>query len=258
VGLIIGLFISVFFFAVNLFLPLLLSVIFTVIFEVIITGAAHIDGLADMFDGVFSGRKKKEEILAIMKKSDVGMFGILAIVFMVILKVALLYFFARTAVPAKIPLPGDLTGFYVFLLFMPGFGRWSMNYMMASYKNGRKGPGLAKIFTEDKNKSKYFNISTIYFFFLYLLLVLGGNILRIYLEDGAVFGMSSCPIESFRIHLFAAVLLVLAVMMLLIIIQGWFFTRRTKGVTGDIVGGISEITEVLFLLVSFLALNYAY
>ena len=78
------------------------------------------------------------------------------------------------------------------------------------------------------------------------------------LENGAVFGMSSCPIESFRIHLFAAVLLILAVMILLIIIQGWFFTRRTKGVTGDIVGGISEITEVLFLLISFLALNYAY
>jgi cobalamin synthase len=130
--------------------------------------------------------------------------------------------------------------------------------MMASYKNARKGPGLAKIFTEDKNRSKYFNISTFYFFFLYLLLVLGGNILRIYLENGAVFGLSSCPIESFRIHLFASVLLILVVMILLVMLQGWFFTRRTKGVTGDIVGGISEITEVLFILVSFLALNYAY
>ncbi len=257
-GLIIGFFMSLFFFLANLFLPLLLSVIFTVVFEVIVTGAAHIDGLADMFDGIFSGRKKKEEILAIMKKSDVGIFGILAIVFMVILKVALLYFFAKSAVPGRIPSPEDLTGFYVFLLFMPGFGRWSMNYMMASYKNARKGPGLARIFTDNRNKSKYFNISTIYFFLLYLLLVLGGNILKIYLRDGAVFGMSSCPIESFRIHLFAAVLLILSIMIILIMIQGWFFTRRTKGVTGDIVGGISEITEVLFLLVSFLALNYAY
>jgi cobalamin synthase len=141
---------------------------------------------------------------------------------------------------------------------MPAFGRWSMNYMMASYKNARKGPGLAKIFTEDKNRSKYFNISTIYFFLLYLILVLGGNILRLYLENGAVFGLSSCPIESFRVHLFAAVLLVLSVMILLIMVQGWFFTRRTKGVTGDIVGGISEITEVFFLLISFIALNYAY
>ena len=140
--------------------------IFTVVFEVIITGAAHIDGLADMFDGVFSGKKNKEEILAIMKKSDVGMFGILAIVFTAIIKIALLYFFAGNAMPEKIPSPEDLTGFYVFLVFMPGFGRWSMNYMMASYKNARKGPGLAKIFTEDINKSKYFNISTIYFFLL--------------------------------------------------------------------------------------------
>ena len=81
--------------------------------------------------------------------------------------------------------------------------------MMANYKNARKGPGLAKIFTEDGSKAKYFNISTAYFFIIYLVLVLGGNILRVYLRDGAVFGNSSCPIESFRIHLFAAVLLIL-------------------------------------------------
>ena len=47
-------------------------------------------------------------------------------------------------------------------------------------------------------------------------------------------------------------------MILFIMFEGWFFTRRTKGVTGDIVGGISEITEVFFLLASFLAINYAY
>ena len=103
VGLIIGLLTAFFFFLLNLFLPLLLTVIFTLIFEIVITGAAHIDGLADMFDGVFSGKKDREEILAIMKKSDVGMFGILAIVFMVILKIALLYFFATGSSPGKAP-----------------------------------------------------------------------------------------------------------------------------------------------------------
>lgn len=258
VGLIIGLFLCLFFFMANLLFPLFLAVLFTVIFEIIITGAAHIDGLADMFDGLFSGKKDREEILAIMKKSDVGMFGILSIVFMVILKLALLYFFARGRAPAAIPGPEDLTGFYVFLLFMPGFGRWSMVYMLAGYKNARKGPGLAKVFTGDKNRTRYFKISTAYFFILYLLLVLGGSILRIYLEEGTVFGLSACPIESFRIHLFAAVLLILSFMVLFIMAEGWFFTRRIKGVTGDIAGGISEITEVLFLLVIYIAANYTY
>ena len=258
VGLMIGFFMCLSFFLLNLFLPLFLAVLFTVIFEIIITGGAHIDGLADMFDGLFSGKKDRKEILAIMKKSDVGMFGILSIVFMVILKLALLYFFALARSPAAMPGPEDLAGFYVFLLFMPGFGRWSMNYMLAGYKNAREGPGLAKVFTGDKNRSLYFNISSAYFFILYLILVLGGSILRIYLQEGAVFGLSACPIESFRIHLFAAVLLILSFMIMLIMAQGWFFTRRTKGVTGDIAGGTSEITEVIFLLAVFIIQNYIY
>ena len=141
---------------------------------------------------------------------------------------------------------------------MPGFGRWSMNYMITSYKNASRSKGLATIFTGDNKKGRYFTISTIYFFILYLLLVLGGNIIRVFLRDGAVFGISSCPIESFRIHLFSAVLIVLSVMILFIMSAGWFFTRRTKGITGDIIGGIGEITEVFFLMVSFLAISYVY
>ena len=258
VGLIIGILISLFFFLMNLLLPLLLTIILTIAFEIIITGAAHIDGLADMFDGIFSGSKDRETILAVMKKSDVGVFGILAIVLMVILKISLLYFFARRAELAVIPDLQDITGFYVFLVFMPGFGRWSMNYMITSYKNARKVKSLAMIFTGDKNKGKYFAVSSTYFFMLYLLVALGGNIIGVFFRDGAVFGISSCPIESLRIHLFSALLIILSVTILFIIAAGWFFTRRTKGVTGDIIGGVGEITEVFFLMASLLALGYVY
>ena len=257
-GLIIGIFLSLFFIVMNLFLPLAVTVILTVIFEAALTGAAHIDGLADMFDGVFSGRKDKKEILAIMKKSDVGVFGILAIVFTVILKTAVLYFFARSTLSGRVPDPGDITGFYVFLFFMPGFGRWSMNYMIANYKNARKGPGLARIFTQDKRKGRYFTVSSAYFFLLYLLLVPGGYALRVFLQEGTVWALSSCPVEAFRVHLFSAVLIIPSITILFIMLEGWFFTRRTKGVTGDIIGGISEITEIFFILASFLAVSLAY
>jgi cobalamin synthase len=37
---------------------------------------------------------------------------------------------------------------------------------------------------------------------------------------------------------------------------GWFFTRRIGGITGDIIGGSSEIMEVIILLISYLVLNY--
>jgi cobalamin synthase len=54
----------------------------------------------------------------------------------------------------------------------------------------------------------------------------------------------------------AGLFIVIAFSVLLIISLGWFFTRRIGGVTGDIVGGSSEIVEFFFLLMSYLVLNY--
>ncbi len=248
VGIIIGIFISVFFFVMNLFLPLLLTVILTIIFEIIITGAAHIVGMANMFDGVFSDSRGSKKILAIIKKRDVGVYGILSIILLVILKTALLYFLAKGASLGKLTGFQDLTGFYIFLVFMPGFGRWGMNHLIANPvrklrdKNGRKGFSLANVCAEDKKKERYFYISSAYFIVMYFLLVNVGNILRVFFEDGAGFGISS-PIESYWVYLY-----LISATTTLIILVNWFFTRRAKGVTEDIIGGVSEITEVLFCL----------
>ena len=54
----------------------------------------------------------------------------------------------------------------------------------------------------------------------------------------------------------AGVLSVIVIAILSIIFLGWFFTRRIGGITGDIVGGSSEIMEVIILLISYLVLNY--
>jgi adenosylcobinamide-GDP ribazoletransferase len=48
------------------------------IFYIWITGGLHIDGLADTFDGIFSGRDR-ERMFEIMKDSRVGSFGALSI-----------------------------------------------------------------------------------------------------------------------------------------------------------------------------------
>ncbi len=54
----------------------------------------------------------------------------------------------------------------------------------------------------------------------------------------------------------AGVFSVIVIAILSIIFLGWFFTRRIGGITGDIIGGSSEIMEVVFLLISYLVLNY--
>ncbi len=258
VGLMLGIIISSSFFALNLFLPLLLSVLLILVLEVTLTGAAHLDGLADMFDGIFSGKRDKDKILEIMKKSDVGVFGILSIVFLIILKTALIYYLF---VPSRNGSLADHRGtfyFYATLVFMPAFGRWSMTYLLASYKNARSGSSLAKIFTESKQKRKYFIVSTIYLFLVFVIFIAGGWYLATFFTGGGLH-ISINENTGFFIQLLpvlAGVFSVIVIAILSIIFLGWFFTRRIGGITGDIIGGSSEIMEVVFLLISYLVLNY--
>ncbi len=58
-----------------------------VLFLAIISGALHLDGLADTADGIFSHRPR-EQILEIMKDSRIGVMGVLALLFCLLLKIA--------------------------------------------------------------------------------------------------------------------------------------------------------------------------
>ena len=57
--------------------------------EVIITGGLHIDGLGDTFDAIYSNRDK-ERMLEIMKDSRLGTNSLLAILFLVLIKIGIL------------------------------------------------------------------------------------------------------------------------------------------------------------------------
>ena len=66
-----------------------ISVIAAIAVRLLITGALHEDGLADFLDG-FGGGGDRERILAIMKDSHIGTYGVLGlIIYMLLLGVAL-------------------------------------------------------------------------------------------------------------------------------------------------------------------------
>lgn len=71
----------------NLFLPYSIAVLLAIVARLMLTGALHEDGLADFFDGFGGGGTNRERILAIMKDSHIGTYGVLAL----ILYMALLY-----------------------------------------------------------------------------------------------------------------------------------------------------------------------
>lgn len=61
-------------------LPYYVAVIVSLLCRLIITGALHEDGLADFMDG-FGGGNNKERILAIMKDSHIGTYGVIGLIF---------------------------------------------------------------------------------------------------------------------------------------------------------------------------------
>lgn len=64
----------------SLVLPLSVAVVLALAARLLLTGALHEDGLADFFDGMGGGGSDRERILAIMKDSHIGTYGVLSLV----------------------------------------------------------------------------------------------------------------------------------------------------------------------------------
>ena len=82
-GLIVGTIAAVVFLAASLFWPKTLAVLAAISAAVLLTGALHEDGWTDMVDG-FGGGFGREKVLFIMRDSNVGGFGALALIAMLL------------------------------------------------------------------------------------------------------------------------------------------------------------------------------
>ena len=89
VGALIGLIGGLVFYLTSAILPPLVSASISILVTVAITGAFHLDGLADICDGLIGGWNR-EERLKILKDSRHGTYGVAAISLQLILQVCLL------------------------------------------------------------------------------------------------------------------------------------------------------------------------
>ena len=125
----------------SLTLPPLLTNLILIFTLFIITGGMHIDGLADSCDALFSG-KRKEEMLFIMRDVHLGTFGILAIVAIILFKLALLS-----------SIPQDLRNFSLILMAL--LSRYSMSLALNFFPYARS-EGKAGVFFQSKNLKNFF------------------------------------------------------------------------------------------------------
>ncbi|MEY3287998.1 MAG: adenosylcobinamide-GDP ribazoletransferase [Pseudomonadota bacterium] len=86
------------FYLTDLLWPQVTAVILALIAGIFLTGAFHEDGFADVCDG-FGGGWGKPRILEIMKDSSIGVYGVVGLLLLFLLKISLLGSLLATAVP---------------------------------------------------------------------------------------------------------------------------------------------------------------
>ncbi|TZE80899.1 adenosylcobinamide-GDP ribazoletransferase [Calorimonas adulescens] len=96
---------------------------------VYLTLGFHLDGMADCFDGLASG-KKEEALMNVMKDSRIGTFAAASV------SIALLFYFTLLR-----------SADYRFLFFFPIAGRWTMTVVSSLYKPA-KNEGLGYLFSK--------------------------------------------------------------------------------------------------------------
>ncbi|EOI6456577.1 TPA: adenosylcobinamide-GDP ribazoletransferase [Yersinia enterocolitica] len=100
----------------------------------LVTGAFHLDGLADTCDGVFSARKR-EQMLEIMRDSRLGTNGGLALIFIVVAKVLVVSELALRDAPMLLILTATSVA-----------GRTVIVLLMYRQRYAREGNGLGNIY----------------------------------------------------------------------------------------------------------------
>jgi adenosylcobinamide-GDP ribazoletransferase len=99
-----------------------------------LTGGLHLDGLADVFDGLGGSHGDREHMLAIMRDSRIGAHGALALLLVVLAKV-----FAASVVLQR----GDLWGVVLF----PAVARWAVVPLIVTFPYVRE-VGLGRTFND--------------------------------------------------------------------------------------------------------------
>ena len=203
-------------------LPLMILVV--ILTDLITTGALHLDGLADTFDGIFSYRSK-HKMLEIMKDSRLGSNGALALILYFLLKFVLFY--------SLIIESRELT-LYAIMTY-PVVSRFCSVVSCASSPYAR-GSGMGKTFV-DNTKTCGLIVATI----ITLLYTIGMLFMPFIL-----FTNYSLPIQ-FIMKSILVIVVIVALLALFAYAFSKLIERKIGGITGDTLGALLEISSLVYI-----------
>jgi adenosylcobinamide-GDP ribazoletransferase len=192
-----------------------LAVLFSMVATVLLTGAFHEDGFADVCDG-FGGGWTKDRILDIMKDSRLGTYGVLGLILLLGIK-----FFATIQVTADADAV-VLIGIFIIAHSMSRFAAIVIifNHSYARIEESKIGSAV------EKGKPLNLIIAAVF-----IILPLAGLI--------------------FYTSRYSIAFIVIPVVLLSYYL-GRYFKRWIGGYTGDCLGAVQQLTEVLIYLSLFL------
>ncbi|MEM6525986.1 MAG: adenosylcobinamide-GDP ribazoletransferase [Bacteroidota bacterium] len=195
-------------YGVSQFLPVSIAIILSMIASILTTGAFHEDGFADVCDG-FGGGWTKSRILEIMKDSAVGAYGVTGVVIILLLKYI-----------ALVELAGLVSIVNLIILL---FSAHALSRLMAVV--------IIKFseYARDNEDSKAKPVAKKLPLSAFFIAIFFGLIPLVYFQ-------------SFY------VLIVLLPLLLITIYLKVYFTKWIDGYTGDCLGAVQQITEVVFYL----------
>ncbi|OPY72933.1 MAG: Cobalamin synthase [Syntrophorhabdus sp. PtaU1.Bin058] len=240
---------SIFFPLVGVFQGLLLSALsfislrffsegitaaFIIFIYLLTNGGFHLDGLSDTFDALSvksTGNREKDidKRLAVMKDSTVGPIGVAAICLMILMK----YLLIREILVSS---PG--IGKYLLIFLMPVFSKWAVIPAAYHGKNVRTD-GLGRIFLENLNirhlllSTAFMLVACLAAFFIY--------------QRPALFAPPSVSFGFFVFLLYEMLVIYLFCLFFITVLKG-----RFGGLTGDNLGAVHEISELVFLIAALL------
>lgn len=198
------------------------TAVLTVVCLIVLTGGIHMDGLSDSVDGLLSYRDR-DRIIEIMKDSRIGTMGVLAIITVVLLKVALVEKFIQES-------------FILILAFFPIYGRLNIvNACFFGYP--LKESKLGCVFIGKMRLGEFLFIQI-----LYQLCIFGISFLTI--KDSLL--LAQVILSS----IFTGIFLIGSAYILIKKIAS-----RLDGVSGDILGLMCEVGEAFSLPVFYLGIQ---